>query len=152
MKGHLIVAKELMDARKLDEAEPHIGHPVEELYATVEPELKERNVPEFKSVLMQLHGSVKAKSDPSKMNPEYEAAMKAIDRAIAAIPATQLQDPTFVLAAINGVLATAQEEYSAAIAMQAARSALVFKARALMRVGVTRSPLLSNPDETLDFS
>jgi len=39
MKGHLIVAKELMAQGNYKQAEPHIGHPVEELYADVEGEL-----------------------------------------------------------------------------------------------------------------
>ena len=42
MKGHMYVAKELLDLNKPDQAEPHIGHPVEEIYADVEEQLKER--------------------------------------------------------------------------------------------------------------
>ena len=35
MKGHLYVAKELLDLKKPKDAEPHIGHPVEEIYTDV---------------------------------------------------------------------------------------------------------------------
>ena len=35
MKGHLFVAKELLDLKKPKDAEPHIGHPVEEIYTDV---------------------------------------------------------------------------------------------------------------------
>ncbi|MBE9115542.1 hypothetical protein IQ249_06485 [Lusitaniella coriacea LEGE 07157] len=115
MKGHLIVAKQLMDEGKIEEAEPHIGHPVEELYSDVEEQLETRNVPEFKTTLNQLHDGVKAKIDSSKLNPDYDAAIKAVEGAIAAIPETQLQDPQFVLNALNIILETVDEEYSAAV-------------------------------------
>lgn len=115
MKGHLIVAKQLMDDGKIEEAEPHIGHPVEELYSDVEEQLEARNIPEFKTALNQLHDGVKAKADSSKLNPDYDAAIKAVEGAIAAIPETQLQDPQFVLSALNEILETVDEEYSAAV-------------------------------------
>lgn len=116
MKGHLIVAKELIEAGKVAEAEPHIEHPIEELYGTIESELSKRQVPPFKTTLNQLHDSVKAKADKGKISSEYDAAMKAIDGAIANIPAAQRQDPNFVLKAISGMLKTASDEYGAAIA------------------------------------
>jgi hypothetical protein len=48
MKGHMMVAQELLDLQKPEQAEPHIGHPVEEIYADVEDQLSERNVKPFK--------------------------------------------------------------------------------------------------------
>jgi len=69
MKGHLIVAKELLDQGKPDQAEPHIGHPVEEIYADVEDQLNERKIPEFKTTLIKLQDLVKAGAkDPAQVN------------------------------------------------------------------------------------
>lgn len=116
MKGHLLVAKELLDEGQPELAEPHVGHPVEELYADVEGELSARNVPEFKTTLNQLHELVKSTPKDPKIVTQYEASIKAIDGAIAAIPETQRQSPQFVLEAIDGLLETAGEEYEAAIA------------------------------------
>lgn len=117
MKGHLFVAKELLEQGKPEQAEPHIGHPVEEIYADVEDQLKERNVKEFKSTLIQLQDLVKAGAkDASKVKVEFDAAMQAVDGAIAAVSAKQRQDPKFVLQVINGLLDTANSEYQAAIA------------------------------------
>ena len=116
MKGHLLVAKELLDKDQPKQAEPHIGHPVEEIYGDVEGQLKKRNVKEFKSTLDGLHDLVKAKPKDAKVATSLTASMAAIDQAITAIPAEKLQKPEFVLAVINGVLDTANEEYSAAIA------------------------------------
>lgn len=117
MKGHLVVAKELLDAGKVDQAEPHIGHPVEEIYADVEDQLNERKVPEFKTTLIKLQDLIKAGAkDPAQVNAEFNTSMQAVDGAIAALPEAQRQDPKFVLQVINGLLDTANSEYGAAVA------------------------------------
>ncbi|MBW4470676.1 MAG: helix-hairpin-helix domain-containing protein [Stenomitos rutilans HA7619-LM2] len=117
MKGHLLVARELLDLQKPAQAEPHIGHPVEEIYADVEDQLQERNVKEFKTTLIALQDLVRAGAkDTAKVNTEFKTSMKAVDDAIAALPEAQRQSPTFVLQVINGLLDTANSEYGAAIA------------------------------------
>jgi len=117
MKGHLLVAKELLALQKPDQAEPHIGHPVEEIYADVEDQLQERNVKEFKTTLITFQDLVKAGAkDPAKVNNEFKTSMQAVDDAIATLPSTQRQSPAFVLQVINGLLDTANAEYGAAIA------------------------------------
>src|SRR6476661_570118 len=117
MKGHLLVAKELLDQGKPDQAEPHIGHPVEEIYADVEDQLNERKLPEFKTTLIKLQDLVKAGAkDPAQVNAEFDRSMQAVDGAIAALPEAQRKDPKFVLQVINGLLDTANSEYGAAVA------------------------------------
>lgn len=116
MKGHLIVAKELLDQGKHQEAEPHIGHPVEELYGDIEAELPDRNVADFKGNLNQLHDLVKSKPTDPQVTKLYTEAIQKVDGAIAALPADKRTSPQFVVASINGILAVAGEEYVAAIA------------------------------------
>jgi Helix-hairpin-helix motif len=116
MKGHMLVAKELLDLKKPDQAEPHIGHPVEEIYADVQDQLQERKVPEFKKQLMSLQDLVKSKPNDPQLGKQFEAAVKAVDQAIAALPETQRQSPKFALQVINGLLDTANSEYGAAVA------------------------------------
>ncbi|NJL79686.1 MAG: hypothetical protein HC836_30615 [Richelia sp. RM2_1_2] len=116
MKGHLLVAKELLDKNEPKQAEPHIGHPVEEIYGDVEDQLKQRDVKEFKTTLGGLHDLVKSKPKDAKVSTSFVSSMEAVDGAIAAIPEEQRNKPEFVLAVINRVLDTANEEYSAAIA------------------------------------
>ncbi|PZO39084.1 MAG: DNA uptake protein [Pseudanabaena frigida] len=116
MKGHMIVAKELLDLQKPDQALPHIEHPVEEIYADVEGQLKERNVKEFKQVLMDLQQLVKSKPNDPTIAAKYNEAIASIDMAISAIPETQRQSPKFTLQVINTILDTAGTEYRAAIA------------------------------------
>lgn len=115
MKGHMIVAKELLDRGKVAEAEPHIGHPVEEIYLDIEEELDARGVPQFKDTLNGLHDLVKYKPSDPAISQEYGASIVAIDNAIAALPEEQRRSPAFVLKAINGILDTANAEYGASI-------------------------------------
>jgi Helix-hairpin-helix motif len=117
MKGHMIVAKELLDLKQVAQAEPHIGHPVEEIYADVEDQLKERKVPEFKTPLNALLDLVKGGAkDGAKVSADFTAAVKSVDSAINVLPATQRNSSKFALQIINGLLDTANSEYTAAIA------------------------------------
>jgi hypothetical protein len=116
MKGHMIVAKELIDLQKPDQAFPHIEHPVEEIYAEVEAQLKERNVKDFKQSLMDLQQLVKFKPKDPSIAAKYQESMASIDAAIAAVPAAQRQSPKLALQVINAILDTAGTEYMAAIA------------------------------------
>ncbi len=116
MKGHMLVAKELIDLKQPKQAEPHIGHPVEEIYADVEDQLKERNVNDFKDTLIKLQELVKSKPNDPTVATTFSEAVVAIDRAIAVLPEAQRQAPKFTLQVINGLLDTAGTEYTAAIA------------------------------------
>ncbi|HEY9779132.1 MAG TPA: helix-hairpin-helix domain-containing protein [Leptolyngbyaceae cyanobacterium] len=116
MKGHLIVAKELLAQQQPKQAEPHIGHPVEEIYVDVEDQLNERNVKEFKTSLISLQDLVKAQPKAAKVNTDFKTSMDAVDSAIAALPENQRTSPPFVLQVINELLDAANSEYGAAIA------------------------------------
>lgn len=116
IKGHLLVAKELLALQQPKEAEPHIGHPVEEIYVDVEDQLNERNVKEFKTNLISLQDLVKSKPKDAKITTEFGNSMQAVDTAIQGIPQTQRNSPEFVLKVINGLLDAAKAEYGAAIA------------------------------------
>ncbi len=116
MKGHLLVGKELLDLNEPKQAEPHIGHPVEEIYSDVESQLKQKNVKEFKTTLENLEDLVKSKPKDARVVTSFASSMEAVDAAIAAVPQEKRNQPKFMLAAIDGVLDTAKEEYEAAIA------------------------------------
>ncbi len=117
MKGHLYVAKELLIIGKPEQAEPHIGHPVEEIYADVEDQLQERHVKPFKTQLIALQDLVKAGAkNKEKVGADFTAVMAVIDGAIAKVPEAQRTTPKFALQTMNGLLETAKDEYRAAIA------------------------------------
>lgn len=116
MKGHLIVAKELLDQNQPAAAEPHIGHPVEEIYADVEEQLNERKVKEFKTTLISLQDLVKSNGKADQVKTNFTNSMQAVDGAIAALPQEQRSKNTFNLQVINGLLDSANSEYGAAVA------------------------------------
>ena len=116
MKGHLLVARELLDQNQPKQAEPHIGHPVEEIYVDVEDQLNERKVKEFKTTLVSLQDLVKSNPKDSKVKTNFTSSVQAVDSAIAALPADQRSKPGFVLQVINELLDSANSEYGAAIA------------------------------------
>lgn len=115
MKGHLIVAEELLNQAEYDQAEPHFSHPVEELYGDIEPQLAERGVTEFRTTLNQLSDLAQSAPDSAEMTQQLDAAMTTVNMAMAAIPEEQRQSPEFVMAVIGSTLAVAAEEYDAAI-------------------------------------
>ena len=128
MKGHLLVARELLDQQKPDQAEPHIGHPVEEIYADVESQLQARNVKEFKSTLVKLHDEVKAGAkDTSQVQADFAQVEQALNAAMQAVPADKSQSPQFVLQVIDGLLDTANAEYAAAIASDKIAEAIEYQ-------------------------
>lgn len=116
MKGHLIVAKELLDKQLPKQAEPHIGHPVEEIYVDVEDQLNERNVKEFKTTLMGLQDLIKSQPKSDKVQADFSSSMQAVDGAIAALPENERSSAAFNLQVINELLDAANSEYGAAIA------------------------------------
>jgi hypothetical protein len=116
MKGHLLVAQELLDQNQPKQAEPHIGHPVEEIYVDVEDQLNERKVKEFKTTLVSLQDLVKSKPKDAKVKTDFTTSVQSVDGAIASLPEAQRTKPAFVLQVINGLLDAANSEYGAAIA------------------------------------
>ena len=116
MKGHLLVAKELLELQQPKQAEPHIGHPVEEIYVDVEDQLNERNVKEFKTTLINLQDLVKSQPKDAKVGTNFATAVVNVDTAIQALPEKQRSSPEFVLQVINELLDAANSEYGAAIA------------------------------------
>lgn len=115
IKGHLIVGKELLELKEYQEAEPHFGHPVDEIYGLLAPQLSARNLPDFKKSLTVLHELVKFTPQDPKVMTQYQLVMRELDQVIATFPDSQLKSPQFILKVINNLLATTEEEYSAAI-------------------------------------
>lgn len=116
MKGHLLVAEELLKEKQPKQAEPHIGHPVEEIYVDIEEQLNERKVKQFKEDLVKLTELVKFRPQDEKVATNLTVAMSDIDTAITALPNEQRLQPKFILQVIKGLLDAATAEYQAAIA------------------------------------
>jgi len=115
MKGHMIVAGELIALGRLKDAEPHIGHPVEEIYIDVEDQLTERKVPQFKDQLIQLQDRIKTSKNSAEVKTLFDKSMNSIDVAIKAIPAKQMSDSSFIAQSVSGLLENAASEYTNAV-------------------------------------
>ena len=115
MKGHLNAAQELIALKNYEEAEPHIAHPVNELYGDIETVLPEKGVKDFKPTLTQLHDLIQSAPDSPEVETLLTESQTSIDNAIAAIPEEQLKSPEFVIDAMIGMLKNAATEYEAAI-------------------------------------
>jgi len=115
MNGHMVIAGELLALNLPKQAEPHLRHPVEEIYVDIQDQLPERGVAEFSNVLTRVQDLVKYKPNDPQVQPEFKSASAAIDQAIAVLPAEQRQSPAFMLQVINKLLDTAVAEYTASI-------------------------------------
>ena len=116
MQGHLIAGKQLLDQGTPDQAEPHLGHPINELYAEVETQLKAHNAPDMKDALITLYDASQYAPAGSEVADSYELSIKQINQAIATLPEEKRLSPAFVLKAINEILTVADIEYKAGIA------------------------------------
>lgn len=116
MKGHLNAARELIALKNYEQAEPHIGHPVEELYGEIETVLPQKGVKDFKPTLNQLHDLILSAPDSPEVQTLLDESIASIDGAIAAIPQEQINSPEFVLDVMSEMLKNAAAEYQAAIA------------------------------------
>jgi hypothetical protein len=115
MRGHLLVAKEWLDRKQPALALPHIGHPIEEIYVDLEGQLDERKVKPFKAALQKLQVQTQFSPNSPELTTTYTEALQGIDKAMASLPASQRQDPRFVLSVISEMLEAAGTEYGAAV-------------------------------------
>ncbi|BAQ63689.1 hypothetical protein [Geminocystis sp. NIES-3709] len=115
IKGHLMLGKELLVLGEYEQAEPHFGHPVDEIYGNLEPELEARNILSFKTELTILHDLVKFSPQDNKVMSQYDQAMVKIDEAISNLSVEKRNNSEFISQVIKNLLATVKEEYSAAI-------------------------------------
>ncbi|MGL5795276.1 MAG: hypothetical protein ACRC06_12925, partial [Waterburya sp.] len=105
-----------VDAKNYADAEPHIAHPVDELYSEIQTVLPQKGVKDFKPTLNQLHDVALSAPESPEMKTLLEQSVTSIDGAIAALPQEQRQSPEFVMDVIVEMLKTAGAEYEAAIA------------------------------------
>ena len=116
MRGHLIVAKALLDQGTPEQAEPHLGHPVNEIYASVEEQLQTYKVPAFDENLDEIYNLAKYAPAAPEIKTGYTNSIEAINQAINAVPAEELQSVPFLRDVISEILETAAVEYGASIA------------------------------------
>jgi hypothetical protein len=116
MRGHLLVAAELIDQGLWDEALPHVLHPTEELYGAMERYIKLHKVTPFDRQLKALAQAVKAKNKPAYLqarmvvDERISAALEVFKKFMRDKPFTSFTSQTIV-----ELLKVAQLEYEASI-------------------------------------
>jgi hypothetical protein len=116
MQGHLLVAGELLAKGQLQAAEPHVGHPVDELYGALQPAIAERRISPFLPVLEDLRQQVRIDPAATSTAKKLAAARQAVAAAARSLPASAASDPASVMALVRQLAATASDEYGAAVA------------------------------------
>jgi hypothetical protein len=116
MRGHLLVADELVRQQRWDDALPHVLHPTEELYGLMERYIKLHNVTPFDRQLKAIGQAVKAKRPGA-----YEQASKVADQRLSAALAkfktfmTGQPMASYVMLTAIEILKVAKAEYEASI-------------------------------------
>lgn len=117
IRGHLLQAVADKQQNELELAKAHAGHPISELYALIEGEIKEYN--------MELESSLKTALEqlPSKVDSltatEFAAEIANIetmlDDAMNAVPQAKKDDHVFWIKVAIQLLETAEHEYEEAV-------------------------------------
>jgi hypothetical protein len=114
VRGHLLVADQLIKDGRWNEAFAHVQHPGEEIYGRIRGELMGYDVPPFETALKALVQAVKAKNKKS-----YAAAAAAVEERLAAadksLRAKETNWPFFVMETALETLRTAANEYEEAV-------------------------------------
>jgi hypothetical protein len=116
MQGHLLVAQELLAQQQFSAAEPHVGHPVDELYGALEPALQRRGIPAFLSTLEDLRQQVRLNPQAPATALKLAKAQQAIAAAAQALPEGGAANTLTVMAVVRQLAETAVAEYGAAVA------------------------------------
>jgi hypothetical protein len=110
MEGHLIVARDLVQADRPKLALPHYGHPVRELYDDIKDYLAAKKLPPFDTLLIALEAQVaKAPKSPATA-ARFDEVIAAIHRARDAAPAdVRASVPTMIRICADTLEAAAGE-------------------------------------------
>lgn len=81
LEGHLMIGRELLDAKRPELAMPHFGHPVRELYDDISGYLSKRSFAAFDTDLAVLEAAVATKPDAPATMQKFNAVIDILHRA-----------------------------------------------------------------------
>lgn len=114
IRGHLLIADELLKQGERQAAYAHFNHPREELYGVIRADLKNYRTPQFDGALKNLARAAKARK-PAPYAKAWQAVEQALAAADVGLKEKQGDWPRFMLAAALEVLKTAPDEYFEAV-------------------------------------
>lgn len=115
LEGHLMVGRELIDARQTQNALPHFGHPVRELYGDMAPVIDARHGTQFRTELVVLETTAGLQPDSETFKTRFATAMTKVKEARALIPAEMLASDAYTLRLVSDIATVASQEYRNAI-------------------------------------
>ena len=113
--GHLRVGQELIEANQKDDALPHFGHPIRELYGDLRPVIAARGAAQFEAELVRLESIAALNGKGAEFNAAYAAAMTKVEAALATIPSDVQQSDSYRLRLAADLASVAAQEYRNAL-------------------------------------
>ncbi|MFM8524779.1 MAG: hypothetical protein ACKOCM_04065, partial [Cyanobacteriota bacterium] len=102
--------------RRFSAAEPHVGHPVDELYGALEPALKQRRMASFLPALEELRQQVRLNPAAPDITKRLLRAQLAIASAARTVQGGDVMPEPLLLSVVRQLAQTAVEDYGTAIA------------------------------------
>lgn len=116
MQGHLLMAQELMEQRQFKAAEPHVGHPVDELYGTLEPALQDHRITPFLNSLEELRQQVRLNPQALLTRQLLRQAQQTIAAVAQSLPGMKSNQAQLVGTVVPQLAQTAVQDYEGALA------------------------------------
>lgn len=149
MQGHLLVAQELLSRGNAQAAEPHVGHPVDELYGSLEAVIANGRLQPFRDSLEVLRQQVRLAPTSPGTAQKLAKAQQMLQAATTTVVPSLNRQPQVLLAVTRQLALSAASEYEAAVAddrivetieYQDARGFLL-QAQRLLRQAITGNPV-----------
>ena len=149
MQGHLLVAQELLSRGDGQGAEPHVGHPVDELYGSLEAVIAQGRLQPFRDGLEVLRQQVRLAPTSAGTAQKLATAQKTLQAATATVAPSLNSEPAKLLAVTRQLALSAASEYESAVADdriaetiddQDARGVLL-QAQRLLRQAINATPV-----------
>lgn len=116
MRGHLLVAQELLSRGEGQAAEPHVGHPVDELYGALDAVIAKGRLQPFRDSLEALRQQVRLAPTAPGTAQKLANAQGTLQAAIGKVAPALGSRPALLLAVVRQLAQTAAGEYEAAVA------------------------------------
>ncbi|MEJ0060347.1 MAG: hypothetical protein WDM79_12570 [Terricaulis sp.] len=115
LEGHMMVGRELIEAGQKENALPHFGHPIRELYGDLRPVIAERGAEQFEGDLVRAESLAALDGDTPEFRTAFDAAMAKVVAARATIPTETWNSDAYTLRLVSDLATTASQEYRNAL-------------------------------------
>lgn len=115
IEGHLMVGRELIEAGQTQNAVPHFGHPVRELYSDMIPVIVHRGGQQFDRDLIALEGLAAQEGNSQTFRTAFDAALAKVRAARDLVPADKWASDAFTLGLVADTANVASQEYRNAL-------------------------------------